>query len=68
MHAFDAFAFQVYIMGELIQRWYMDLPPVTRVYATAVALTALACHIDLTNPLQLYYNPQLIWHQGQVSS
>jgi len=45
---------------------YMNIPFVTRVYTTACVVTSFLVQLDLVTPFQLYYNPILIFKQGQV--
>ncbi|CAH0563783.1 unnamed protein product [Brassicogethes aeneus] len=45
---------------------YMNMPPVTRAYTTACVITTLAVQLELTSPFQLYFNPILIYKQGQL--
>jgi len=44
----------------------MQIPVVTRVYTTSCFLTTAAVQLDLVNPFQLYFNPELIFRQYQV--
>ncbi|XP_067929254.1 derlin-2-like [Watersipora subatra] len=44
---------------------YLQIPPITRAYATSCVLTTLAVQVDIVSPLQLYFNPSLIL-KGQV--
>jgi len=40
-----------------LEQWYMEIPVVTRVYLTLVALTSFACVIiNFIISLKLYYN------------
>ncbi|ORX52598.1 DER1-domain-containing protein [Piromyces finnis] len=43
-----------------LEQWYMEIPIVTRVYLTLVALTSFACTLDIIKPIQLYFNWNLI--------
>lgn len=48
-----------------ILSWYMDIPPVSRIYFTSAFLTTTCCAIEIINPYYLYYNPELIF-EGQI--
>jgi len=45
--------------------WYMEIPPVSRIYFTSAFLTTTCCAVDIINPYYLYYNPELIF-EGQI--
>uniref|UniRef100_U5EW22 Derlin n=1 Tax=Corethrella appendiculata TaxID=1370023 RepID=U5EW22_9DIPT len=45
---------------------YLQIPVVTRIYATACVVTTLTVHLDLVTPFQLYFNPTLILKQYQL--
>jgi len=45
--------------------WYMDIPPVSRVYFTSAFLTTAFCAIEVINPYYLYYSTDLIL-EGQL--
>ncbi|XP_064022483.1 derlin-2 isoform X3 [Pogoniulus pusillus] len=45
---------------------YLQVPPVTRAYATACVLTTAAVQLELITPFQLYFNPELIFKHFQV--
>jgi len=45
-----------------LEQWYLEIPIVTRVYLTLVALTSFACTLDIIKPIQLYFNWNLILH------
>lgn len=47
-------------------RWYMDIPPISRIYFTSAFLTTAGCAMDIISPFNLYYNFDLIFFQGQV--
>ncbi|KAG4092828.1 DER1-domain-containing protein [Neocallimastix lanati (nom. inval.)] len=49
-----------------LEQWYLEIPIVTRVYLTLVALTSFACTLDLIKPIQLYFNWNLILHDHEV--
>ncbi|KJH46398.1 Hsp90 protein [Dictyocaulus viviparus] len=44
---------------------YMEMPPVTRAYATACILSTLAVQLDFITPFHLYFNWELIIKQYQ---
>ncbi|XP_056447720.1 derlin-3-like isoform X2 [Gadus chalcogrammus] len=47
-------------------RLYLQTPAVTRVYVTACVLTTAAVQLGLITPLQLAFNPQLVFREWQV--
>jgi len=49
-----------------LEQWYMEIPVVTRVYLTLVALTSFACTLDIIKPIQLYFNWNLILHNHEI--
>lgn len=51
--------------GDLLG-WYMEIPPITRLYLTGAVLTTAACSVDLITPFSLYFNWNLIFHEGQA--
>jgi len=52
--------------AQTFQQEYMQMPPITRAYTTSCVLTTLAVQLDLINPFQIYFNPDLIFRQYQV--
>jgi len=48
-----------------LEQWYMEIPVVTRVYLTLVALTSFACTLDIIKPIQLYFNWNLILYNHE---
>ncbi|CAJ0930358.1 unnamed protein product, partial [Mesorhabditis belari] len=46
--------------------FYIEMPPVTRVYTTACVLITLAIQLDFVSPFQLYFNWDLIVEQYQI--
>ncbi|CAL1540594.1 unnamed protein product [Lymnaea stagnalis] len=52
--------------AQTFQQEYMQMPPVTRAYTTACVLTTLAVQLDLINPFQIYFNPELIFQKYQL--
>jgi len=52
--------------GVDIIQWYMDIPPISRIYFTSALLTTAGCALDIISPFNLYYNFDLIFFQGQV--
>jgi len=53
-------------VGMDLVSWYMDIPVVSRVYFTSAFLTTAACAVDIITPYSLYFNFNLIFHEGQV--
>ena len=51
---------------QTFQQEYMQMPVVTRIYTTACVFTTAAVQLELVNPFQLYFNPELILRQMQV--
>ncbi|XP_065054971.1 derlin-2-like [Rhopilema esculentum] len=51
---------------QTFQQEYMQIPVVTRFYTTACVLTTTAVQLDLINPFQLYFNPDLILKRFEV--
>jgi Derlin-2/3 len=45
--------------------WYMNIPPVSRIYFTSAFLTTTCCAVEIINPYFLYFNKELIF-EGQV--
>jgi len=43
----------------------MKIPPVSRFYLTGAFLTTAACAVDIVSPFTLYFNYDLVFHQGQ---
>ncbi|KAK0055069.1 derlin-2-like [Biomphalaria glabrata] len=52
--------------AQTFQQEYMQMPPVTRAFTTACVLTTLAVQLDLINPFQIYFNPELIFRHYQI--
>lgn len=52
-------------VGPGIMAWYLDIPPVSRMYLTGAFLTTAACAVDIITPFSLYFNWTLVL-QGQV--
>jgi Der1-like family len=50
----------------LVHTRYNKIPPVSRFYLTGAFLTTAACAVDIISPLTLYFNYDLIVHQGQL--
>ena len=44
----------------------MDIPVISRLYFTGAFLTTAGCALDLISPFSLYFNYDLIFHQGQL--
>ncbi|UXI14912.1 hypothetical protein NH340_JMT00855 [Sarcoptes scabiei] len=51
---------------ETFTQFYMQMPPVTRVYTSACVLTTLAVQLEIVSPFQLYFNPRLIFYNFQI--
>lgn len=51
---------------QTFQQEYMQMPVVTRTYATACVVTTLAVQLELITPFQLYFNPELIFQRYQL--
>jgi len=47
-------------------QWFLEMPPVTRVYTTACVMTTFAVFLEVVTPFQLYFNPSLIFYKFQV--
>ncbi|CAK8676653.1 derlin-2-like [Clavelina lepadiformis] len=45
---------------------YMQVPVVTRTYATACLFTTLAVQLEVISPFQIYFNPELIFKEYQL--
>lgn len=44
----------------------MDIPVISRLYFTGAFLTTAGCALDIISPFSLYFNFDLIFHQGQL--
>ena len=51
---------------QTFQQEFMQIPVVTRIYTTSCFFTTAAVQLDLVNPFQLYFNPELIFQHYQV--
>jgi len=49
-----------------LMSWYMDIPPISRLYLTGAFLTTAACAVDMITPFSLYFSWELVVTQGQV--
>eukprot|EP01122_Echinamoeba_exundans_P011705 TRINITY_DN4749_c0_g1_i1.p1 TRINITY_DN4749_c0_g1~~TRINITY_DN4749_c0_g1_i1.p1 ORF type:complete len:250 (+),score=25.53 TRINITY_DN4749_c0_g1_i1:76-825(+) len=49
-----------------VDRWYRNLPIITKAYMTACCLTTLAVHLDLINALDIFLNFNLVTQKLQV--
>jgi len=49
-----------------LQDWYLEIPPVTRMYLTTSVLITVACSLELISPFTLYFNVHLIFLKWQV--
>uniref|UniRef100_H3DQK1 Derlin 2 n=1 Tax=Tetraodon nigroviridis TaxID=99883 RepID=H3DQK1_TETNG len=52
---------------QTLQQEYLQIPVVTRAYTTACILTTAAVQLEIITPFQLYFNPELILRNYQVS-
>eukprot|EP01113_Clastostelium_recurvatum_P031581 TRINITY_DN3954_c0_g1_i3.p1 TRINITY_DN3954_c0_g1~~TRINITY_DN3954_c0_g1_i3.p1 ORF type:complete len:239 (-),score=27.21 TRINITY_DN3954_c0_g1_i3:77-793(-) len=52
-------------MAAPFEDWYRQMPVVTRTFMTGAVLTTLAVYLDIVHPLELYLNPNLIFHKGE---
>nr|XP_049594704.1 derlin-2 isoform X4 [Syngnathus scovelli]XP_049594706.1 derlin-2 isoform X4 [Syngnathus scovelli] len=52
---------------QTFQQEYLQIPLVTRAYTTACVLTTAAVQLEIITPFQLYFNPDLILRNYQVS-
>ena len=50
-----------------VEQWFFEIPIVTRTYATLAVATSLLCQLKWINPLQLYFNYELIVAEKQVT-
>jgi len=53
-------------MAQPFEDLYRNLPPVTKTFMTACFVTTMAVHLELVNPLALYLNFNVVFHQFQV--
>jgi Derlin-2/3 len=51
--------------GVDLMSWYMEIPPISRLYLTGAFLTTAMCAVDIISPFSLYFNWKLI-ADGQV--
>ena len=51
--------------GVPIEQWYYDIPVVTRTYATLSVITSLLCQLKWINPLQLFFDVNLVFRQRE---
>lgn len=49
-----------------VMEWYTRIPIVSRAYLTGAFLATTACAIDIVSPYTLYFDYNLIVHQGQL--
>lgn len=52
--------------ARMIVHAYKQMPPVTRAYISGCFITTTMVQLHFLSPLQLYFNPLLIWKQLQV--
>lgn len=55
------------IVNAFVRWFWEETPPVSRAYMIASSLVTLALQLELISPLQLYFNPKLIFSHHQVS-
>jgi Derlin-2/3 len=57
-----------------LEEWYLEIPVISRIHATAIVFTyfisliflsTLACQLDLVSPFHLYFNWDLIYRRGE---
>lgn len=49
-----------------LMSWYMEIPPVSRLYLTGAFLTTAMCALDIISPFYLYFNWDLVVSHGQL--
>ncbi|KAJ3124042.1 hypothetical protein HK098_001418 [Nowakowskiella sp. JEL0407] len=45
--------------------WFLEIPPITRTYVSAVVFVTVLCHLNVVAPIHLHYNWVLIWKHKQ---
>lgn len=55
-------------MAELnmLEQWYYEVPPVTRVWTTAAVVTSILVQCQIVTPYQLFYSSVSVWGKSQV--
>ncbi|KAJ1991261.1 hypothetical protein H4R33_001422 [Dimargaris cristalligena] len=53
-------------MPSPIEQWYREVPPISRIYLTALIAVTLAAHIGSVTMFQLYYDFELTFFRGQL--
>jgi len=53
------------MLFSLLNYRYMKIPPVSRFYLSSAFITTAACALDVISPFTLYFNYDLVFHQGQ---
>ncbi|BHF71509.1 Derlin-2 [Sparganum proliferum] len=43
-----------------------NMPPITKFYAASCLFLSIAVHLGILSPLQLYFNPSLVFGELQV--
>mmetsp|Transcript_26645 Transcript_26645/g.86271 ORF Transcript_26645/g.86271 Transcript_26645/m.86271 type:complete len:276 (-) Transcript_26645:1296-2123(-) len=46
--------------------WYLEMPPVSRLYLTGSFLTTALCALDVVSPFSLYYDSALIFQRWEL--
>jgi Derlin-2/3 len=52
--------------GVDLMSWYMEIPPVSRLYLTGAFLTTAGCALEVISPYTLFFNYDLVFEKGQV--
>lgn len=54
-------------MAELnmLEQWYYEVPPVTRVWTTAAVITSILVQCQIVTPYQLFYSSVSVWGKSQ---
>ena len=51
---------------QAVEEWYRELPPITKGYLTVAFAISLSTAVDFISPFALYFNYNLVVHNGQV--
>jgi Derlin-2/3 len=49
-----------------LEQWYFEMPLVTRVYMTAIAVTSVLVQCRVLSPYSLFYGVRAVFKKGQV--